>query len=486
MKKELEQTEHNGKLPPQSLDLEMAVLGAIMLEKSAYGRAMSILNADMFYSDANKLIYTAIESLASSRQPIDILTVISKLRSNGDLDSIGGAYYVTSLTNNVASAANIEYHAHVIMQKYISREVIQIAGWSGKEAFDETADIFETLTEISKRLLNIHTLSKKNSDKSMDKIVSEVITDIKLAMENDDHINGIPTGNTTLDKITGGWQKGDLIVIAARPSMGKTARVLTFLKKAVDVGKSALLMSYEMSSHQLVKRLLSEASGLDLSDVNRGRLSPYSFNLISNIANEIKSLPIALNDNGRTTIYDLANRCRILKASGKLDMLIVDYLQIIPRGKQKEPRHELIGLFTSELKSLAKELDIPVIILSQLNRSNEGNTDKRPKLEHLKESGSIEQDADMVGFIYRPSYYTQGDQSKETDEEFKSMDEREYLMYSEFIIAKNRNGKLGFIKEYFEGSKQRFTECMPSGEMPYDTKGGITPQLDTTDKILPF
>ena len=313
---------------------------------------------------------------------------------------------------------------------------------------------------VTKGLLDIQNeIQGIKGEKEFSKIIDEVEKEIDIAMQNPDHVSGIATGHSMLDRLTGGWQNSDLIIIAARPSMGKTARCLNFLKVAVDSWKKALFMSLEMSSHQLVKRLLAEGSGLDLQDINRGRLSHYSRNDIATIAESLKKLPITINDNGRTTIFDIAANCRILKSQNKLDILIVDYLQILNGVKVKVGnRNELIGLFTGEFKNIAKECNIPVILLSQLNRNNESSSDKRPELQHLKDSGSIEQDADFVGFIYRPSYYTKNDQSKETDEDFKAMDEREYLMYSEFIVAKNRNGKLGFIKEYFNGSSQRFTE----------------------------
>ena len=437
---------------PHDEKLEAIVLGTLMSFPNSINEVGNMIKEDYFFKPFHKDVLSAIKTLISQRTTVDIISV------NKHLGNPKLAYDITSLCDNVVSK-NIIEKVHFLAELHFKRKLLELNYVSFTD-LNNGKDVFEMKEFVTKGLLDIQNeIQGIKGEKEFSKIIDEVEKEIDIAMQNPDHVSGIATGHSMLDRLTGGWQNSDLIIIAARPSMGKTARCLNFLKVAVDSGKKALFMSLEMSSHQLVKRLLAEGSGLDLQDINRGRLSHYSRNDIATIAESLKKLPITINDNGRTTIFDIAANCRILKSQNKLDILIVDYLQILNGGKVKVGnRNELIGLFTGEFKNIAKECNIPVILLSQLNRNNESSSDKRPELQHLKDSGSIEQDADFVGFIYRPSYYTKNDQSKETDEDFKAMDEREYLMYSEFIVAKNRNGKLGFIKEYFNGSSQRFTE----------------------------
>jgi replicative DNA helicase len=437
---------------PHDEKLEAIVLGTLMTFPNSINEVGNMLHDNYFFKPFHKDVLKAIKELISERKSVDILSV------NQQLNNPKLAYEITKLTENVVSKLVIQ-KVHFLAELHFKRKLLEL-NFVAFTDLNNGKDVFEMKEFVTRGLLDLQNeIQGIKGEKEFSKIVDEVEKDIDIAMQNPDHVSGIPTGHSMLDRLTGGWQNSDLIIIAARPSMGKTARCLNFLKVAVDSGKKALFMSLEMSSHQLVKRLLAEGSGLDLQDINRGRLSHYSRQEIANIAKALKTLPITINDNGRTTIFDIAANCRILKSQDKLDILIVDYLQILNGGKVKVGnRNELIGLFTGEFKNIAKECNIPVILLSQLNRNNESSSDKRPELQHLKDSGSIEQDADFVGFIYRPSYYTKNDQSKETDEDFKAMDEKEYLMYSEFIVAKNRNGKLGFIKEYFNGSTQRFTE----------------------------
>ena len=456
---------------PHDEKLEAIVLGTLMSFPNSINEVGNMIKEDYFFKPFHKDVLNAIKTLISQRTTVDIISV------NKHLGNPKLAYDITSLCDNVVSK-NIIEKVHFLAELHFKRKLLELNYVSFTD-LNNGKDVFEMKEFVTKGLLDIQNeIQGIKGEKEFSKIIDEVEKEIDIAMQNPDHVSGIATGHSMLDRLTGGWQNSDLIIIAARPSMGKTARCLNFLKVAVDSGKKALFMSLEMSSHQLVKRLLAEGTGLDLQDINRGRLSHYSRKEIATIAESLKKLPITINDNGRTTIFDIAANCRILKSQNKLDILIVDYLQILNGGKVKVGnRNELIGLFTGEFKNIAKECNIPVILLSQLNRNNETSIDKRPELQHLKDSGSIEQDADFVGFIYRPSYYTKNDQSKETDEDFKAMDEREYLMYSEFIVAKNRNGKLGFIKEYFNGSTQRFTEN-------YLTEK--TEDFSFTDRTIPF
>lgn len=437
---------------PHDEKLEAIVLGTLMSFPNSINECGNMLKDEYFYKPFHKDVLAAIKELINKRLTVDILSVFGIIKN-------GQAANITSLCNEVVSKS-LDEKIHILAELHFKRKLLELSYISFTD-LSNGKDFFETKEIVSQGLLELQNeIQGIRGEKNFIKIVEETETQIDKAMGNPDHISGIPTGHSMLDRLTGGWQNSDLIIIAARPGMGKTARCLNFLKIAVESEKKALFMSLEMSAHQLVKRLLAEGTGLDLQDINRGRLSHYSRADITRIAEVLKTLPITINDNGRTTIFDIAANCRILKSQDKLDILIVDYLQILSGGKVKVNRNELIGLFTGEFKNIAKECNIPVILLSQLNRNHESSTEKRPELQNLKDSGSIEQDADFVGFIYRPSYYTKGDQSKESDPDFKEMNEKEYLMYSEFIVAKNRNGKLGCVKEYFDGSKQRFSENM--------------------------
>ena len=447
----------DGKLQPQVPDLEEAVLGALMLEKYALARVYNILVPEAFYVDSHKYIYEAIVSLYNDKHPVDILTVINKLRSNGNLELVGGAYYISQLTNRVASAANLEHHSHLIIEKYLKRRCIELAGRVGTESFDDTTNPFEIIESISSDVIKIQDITRKGGEKSWDQAVDEAVIQIKQAMSNESHVVGIPTGNTILDAVTGGWQNSDLIILAGRPGMGKTARALSFLKEALKNGKKCKFYSFEMSVVQLIVRLISEESGIEMNDIRRGRLSDDSYTKIYDIASDLKKFPIKVNDNGRMTILDVSSECRMLKQTEGLEFVIIDYLQITkgPRNN-KMNRNDLIGFITAECKNIAKELNIPVMALAQVGRKSESGSDKRPTLEDLRESGSIEQDADVVAFIFRPSYYTGGDINKEKDETLKQMSQEEYSEYSELILAKHRNGKTTNIKEYFNGSTQKF------------------------------
>lgn len=440
--------------------IERVVLGTVIQQPWSLTEIEPMLKPEYFFVPFHKDVVNAIHRLLKERTQVDVLTIIEVIENK----TPGTAIRVTDLTNEIYNGV-IQQKILFLAETYFKRQLVDLAFVAFSE-LNAGKDFYEMKDFVSKGLLDLQQdIEGTKGDKSFSKSVERVESHIESAMENPEHISGITTGNSLLDSITGGWQNTDLIIIAARPGMGKTARALGFLKSAVESGKQAMFMSLEMSADQLITRLISEGTGLDLMDINRGRLSKYSHDAIKRIAAHLKTLPIVVNDNGRTTIYDIATKCRILKSQNKLDILIVDYLQIVKGSKSdKLSRNDLIGMFTSEFKNIAKECKIPVIVLCQLNRSGEGAGDKRPELQQLRESGSIEQDADFVGFIYRPSYYTKNDQAKETDPFFSEMDEQEYLKYSEFIIAKHRNGKLATVKEYFSGSTQRFTDTMPVTE----------------------
>lgn len=409
---------------------------------SNYYLVAHILKPECFTVEVYRKAFEAMVELAKDRREIDIMSIFKQ----GKLTS--GEFGAISDLTCLEIFPNLTSNSKILFEQYYDRRLKEI---TTKASTGDASNLTRELIELEKEW------DKFKALRPFHQMVKDVENEIDKAIENGHALIGITTGNAELDYMTGGWQNTDLIIIAGRPGMGKTARCLSFLRAAVNSGKRALFMSFEMSSGQLIKRLIAEGAGIDLSQINRGQISPYSRQQIADVAKDIQQLPIEINDNGRTSIYDIASKCRILKSQNRLDILIVDYLQIIPQGNIKaNSRNDLIGVFTSELKNVAKENNIPVILMAQLNRSGEGKIDARPELHQLRESGNIEQDADFVGFIYRPSYYTKGDQTKESNSDFKEMDNTEYLLYSELIIAKHRNGKLGTIIEKFDGAKQRF------------------------------
>lgn len=435
---------------PFDIELERMVLGGIIHEPNQFKAVAHILEPEHFHDPKHKEVYKAIIDVVRDGNTPDLIHVTYKLKERVET-ALKWILEITDMATYIA-----DKHAKFIYQLWQERERIRIvteAAMSG-----DTDSVPLKLEELNRDW------QKKKPLKSFSSVLSEVESHIEKAMQTSSAVTGITTGNYDLNTLTGGWQPGDLIVLAGRPGMGKTARALNFMSCAVEDGKHCLFMSYEMSDHSIVKRILSERSGIPVSSIHRGTITHYDQKVIKEITEMLRKYPVTINDNSRTGIYDLTTRCKLLKSIGQLDILIVDYLQIIPSAgvEKTNNRSELIGKFTIELKTLAKECGIPVILLAQLNRSGESQGDRRPDLHQLRESGNIEQDADMVCFIYRPSYYTKGDQSKENDANLAALDSLTYDQHSELIIAKNRNGKLATIVEYFDGSRQRFTNDPPT------------------------
>lgn len=397
-----------GKMPPQAIDLEEAVLGAIMLEKDALTNVVDILKSDSFYKDAHTRIFGAIESLFARSEPVDILTVTQELKKTGELDLVGGAYYITQLTNRVASAANAEFHARIVAQKYIQRELIRISTKTINDAYEESSDVFDLLDTAEKNLFSIVEGNiKKNYDK-MSTLVKSAMEEIETLIANKGQLSGVQSGLTALDRITAGWQKSDLVVIAARPAMGKTALVLTMARNAaVEFKKPVAIFSLEMSSLQLVTRLIASESELSSEKIKKGDLQQYEIHQLQEKTKPISEAPLFIDDTPGLSIFELRAKARRLKEQHDIQMIIIDYLQLMTAGNEgKGNREQEIASISRALKGLAKELSIPVLALSQLSRAVESRGgDKRPQLSDLRESGAIEQDADMVIFIHRPEYY---------------------------------------------------------------------------------
>lgn len=442
-----------GKLPPQAVDLEEAVLGALMLEKDALSSVIDILKPEVFYRDNHQRIFQAIRTLFEKTSPVDILTVTAQLRKQGELEMIGGAYYITELTNRVASAANIEYHSRIIIQKYIQRELIRISTDVINTAYEDTTDVLDLLDKAEKNLFEIAQNNLRRDSRKMDDLLHETLKEIELLKDKKDGLTGVASGFTDLDRMTSGWQKSDLVIIAARPAMGKTAFVLSCARNAaVDFDKPVVVFSLEMSSIQLVNRLVSGETEIEQEKIRKGTLEEWEWQQIHSKIGRLEQAPLIIDDTPALNIFEFRAKCRRLKSQHDIQLIIIDYLQLM-QGKADGKggnREQEIGSISRALKSVAKELNVPVIALSQLSRAveNRPGGSKRPMLSDLRESGSIEQDADMVLFLYRPEYY-----GLEVDE-----DNNPTRGVGEVIIAKHRNGETGTVRLKFVGKYVKFTD----------------------------
>ena len=432
-----------GKVPPQAKDLEEAVLGAIMLEKSAFDTVAEILKPECFYIDAHQRVFKTMQGLQQKNQPIDILTVVEELKSKEELEIVGGPYFVTRLTNAVVSSANIEAHARIILQKFIQRELIRISGEIINDSYEDSTDVFDLLDDAESKLFEItNNHLRKNFDKIDDILVKTVARIEDLRHKNED-ITGVPTGFATLDRVTYGWQSTDLIILAARPSVGKTAFALNLARNAAlhpTKPTGVAFFSLEMSAGQLVQRILSAESEIWLEKIARGKLEEHEMKqLYAKGIQRLSTAPIFIDDTAALNIFELRAKCRRLKNKHNVGLIIIDYLQLMSgtndRGSNREQE---ISSISRNLKGLAKELQVPIIALSQLSRAvesrKEGN--KMPQLSDLRESGATEQDADMVMFLYRPEYYDIN--QNEMGESNKGE--------THVRIAKHRNGSLENIK----------------------------------------
>jgi len=447
---------------PQARELEELVLGAIMLEQNAFDNVSSIIKSpENFYVDAHQRIYNAMMHLTEDNQPIDMYTVTEKLKFTGELEMVGGAYFIASLTNKVASSANIETHARIVVEKFLKREVISLSSQAIKDAFDDTVDVFDLLDNTEASMFKLTEMNMKKSAVEIGGVVLEEIDAIKERRKNavdGEVITGVPSGFDGLDSLTSGWQKSDMIVLAARPGMGKTAFTLALARNAaVDHGKGVAFFSLEMSTNQLVARLIAMETEIESEKLKKGLLLESEWqHLVKNIDN-LKNAPIFIDDTPAIGIFELRAKCRRLKAKHDIQMIIIDYLQLMTGsvdGKGGGNREQEISMISRNLKGIAKELEVPIIALSQLSRAVEQRGGaKRPMLSDLRESGAIEQDADMVIFLYRPEYY------KITEDD----DGLPVKGLAEVIIAKHRNGSLNTVKTRFIGKFAKFKNLESSG-----------------------
>ena len=433
-----------GKVPPQAKDLEEAVLGAVMLEKGAFDTVVEILKPECFYVDSHQRIYKAMQGLANKSQPIDILTVVEELRFKEELDLVGGPYYVTKLTNSVVSSANIEAHSRIILQKFIQRELIRISGEIIADAYEDSTDVFDLLDQAESKIYEVTSSHLRNNYETIDSVLVKTIQRIEDLRHKNEDITGVPSGFKSLDRITYGWQPTDLIILAARPSVGKTALALNLARNAAlhaSKPTPVAVFSLEMSAGQLVQRILSAESEIWLEKIARGKMEEHEMKqLYARGIQRLAQAPIFIDDTPALNIFELRAKCRRLKNANNIGLIIIDYLQLMSgTGENRNGnREQEISNISRNLKGLAKELQVPIIALSQLSREvekrKEGN--KMPQLSDLRESGAIEQDADMVCFMYRPEYYdvTQNEMGESNRGE------------THIRIAKHRNGSLDTIK----------------------------------------
>lgn len=436
-----------GKVAPNSKSLETSILGAIMLEKGAFDIAVEIIKSDCFYVDANKKIFSAMEGLQQRNSPIDIETVFEELKRREEIDLIGGPFSLVELSKSVYSTANIEAHCKIIYEKYIQREVIRISGQAIGQAYEDSCDAFDLVDQTEKEISSINNISGKSYSKIENAVVS-VINNIENLRHTQETLTGIDTGYIELNKLTCGWQSPDFIVLAARPSVGKTALALKFAMNAARSGKGVGFFSLEMNQRQLIQRIISAESGLRLENILRGRLSEDEMLVINKTASDFSRYNLMIDDKAAPTIYELRNKARKMYKDGAR-LIIIDYLQLMSgiQNGRADNREQEISKISRDIKGLAKELDIPIIALSQLSRDVEKRSGvKMPMLSDLRESGAIEQDADIVMFMYRPEYY-----SINVNENGDSMNGETHIKF-----GKHRNGTLDTIKLRASLSTQQF------------------------------
>jgi replicative DNA helicase len=469
-----------GKLPPQAPEMEAAVLGAIMVESNKLADVLDIIQSpECFYADNNKRIYGAIRRLFDKGSPIDFMTVSEELKREGELELAGGYYYITNLTKDVVSASSIETHARIVMQKFIMRELIRQSGEIINDAYEDNTDVFDLLDKAESNLYEITDNHLRKNFNSISSIVMETLKEIQEQRESNEDLTGIPSGFRDLDAITGGWQKTDLIILAARPAVGKTAFALNLVMNAAmskSKPTSVAFFSLEMSAGQLVKRMLSAVTEVLLEKITKGNLADHEIVQLQQRMTKLSEAEIFIDDQAALNIFELRAKCRRLKQRHNLGFIVIDYLQLMTASIDKGGnREQEISKISRELKALAKELSVPIIALSQLNRSVEtrGGGSKVPQLSDLRESGAIEQDADMVMFLYRPDYYATAGGPSQPQQKQKDAPEEEPTEPGEtwINIAKHRNGQTGMVKIVAELQYQRFRDKAESALQSFAANG---------------
>ena len=465
----------DGKIPPQAIDLEEAVLGAMLIDEKGVNEIIELLSPEVFYKRSHQLIYESIERLFRESEPIDLLTVSADLKKNKNFEPAGGDFYLISLSQKVSSSAHIEFHSRIILQKYIQRKLITISNEIIQKSYNESTDVMDLLDEAESKLYDVAQGNIKTSTESAQNLVIRAKARIE-EIAKQEGLSGVSTGFEKLDKLTSGWQPSDLVIIAARPGMGKTALALSMARNiSVQQQIPVAFFSLEMSSVQLITRLISSETGLSSDKLRTGKLADHEWQQLNIKVSDLESSPLFIDDSPSLTIFELRAKARRLASSHGIKLIIIDYLQLMNIGSSNKAgnREQEISTISRNLKALAKELDIPVIALSQLSRAVEtrGGT-KRPILSDLRESGAIEQDADIVSFLYRPEYYG----ITEWDDDMKTPSEGQ----GEFIVAKHRNGALDSIKLKFIPNLGKF-EDLGGFDSPFEFQSKLNPENKLSD-----
>lgn len=452
--------ENFGHLQPQAPELEQAVVGALLIESDAYSQVSEILKPDSFYDPRHKYIYEAISRLNINQKPSDILTVVDELERMGKLEEAGGRYYITQLSGMVSSSAHIVFHARIIAQKSLARQLITYTSNIQTKAFDPTQDVDELMQEAEGNLFSLSQQNLKKDYTQIDPVIQDAYAMLQKAASRSDGLSGISTGFRDLDKMTSGWQASDLVILAARPAMGKTAFALSMAKNiAIDQGIPLAFFSLEMSNVQLMNRVISNVTEIESDKLKTGQLKPEEWQRLDGRMKQLYGKPLFLDDTPSLSVFELLTKARRLVREHGVKIIMIDYLQLMnASGMNYGSRQEEVSTISRALKGLAKELGIPILALSQLNRGveNRAEGDKRPQLSDLRESGAIEQDADMVCFIHRPEYY----------KIYTDSSGRDLRGMAEIIIAKHRNGAVGDVLLSFKGQFTRFQDREADNYIP--------------------
>lgn len=465
---EVPQVDSFGHKQPQNLEMESAVLGALMVDQEAYAQISELLRPETFYDKRHQKIFQSIQSLSTDQQPIDIMTVIDRLESMELIDEAGGPAYVLQINSQISSSAHLEYHAKIVAQKYLARQLITYASTVLTKAFDASIDVADLMQEAEGSLFKLSQTTLKKDYTQINPVITQVYEMLRKAAARESGLSGLSTGFEQLDKMTSGWQNSDLIIIAARPAMGKTAFVMSMIRRmAVDNKVPVAMFSLEMSNQQLVQRLMVNVCEISGEKMRSGQLQPYEWGQLDARVTLLQDAPIYVDDTPQLSVFELRTKARRLVREHGVKCIMIDYLQLMnASGMNLGSRQEEVSVISRSLKGLAKELNIPIIALSQLNRGVEGREGfdgKRPLLSDLRESGSIEQDADIVCFIHRPEYYKLYQDEKGHDWRGKA----------QFIIAKHRNGQVGDVVLQFKSEFARFTDDEERVPLPGEMTSGM-------------
>ncbi len=435
------------RVPPQNIEAEQAVLGAMLIKKEAIAEVQEILQPDDFYREAHRIVYEAMVQLQNNDEAVDLVTLTEQLRKSEQLDKIGGLAFITQLANAVPTAANVVYHAKIVKEKAELRSLINAATAIASAAYEDNTDVENIMDDAEKKILAVANRQNGGAFESMKSIVMRTFERINVLYESKGGLTGISSGFKDLDKLTAGLQKSDLILVAARPSMGKTAFTLNIASYVGTHGGKVAFFSLEMSKEQLMQRMLCAEGGIDATKLRTGQLDTQEWNKLVHVADTLSRAPIYIDDTAGITVMELRSKARRLKAEHGLDLIIIDYLQLMQGrpSKNGDNRQQEISEISRSLKALARELDLPVIALSQLSRSVESRQIKKPMLSDLRESGSLEQDADIVMFLYREDYY-------DKDTENKNI--------TDIIVAKHRNGPVDTISLFFQKEYTKFRDLL--------------------------